>query len=45
MRINFYCIFIMLFFFLSSPFLFVFGVDHVTCHAGADVNPSENVEA
>jgi len=31
--------------FLSSPFLFVFGDDRVTCHARADVNPGENVNA
>jgi len=29
----------------SSPFLFVFGDDRVTCHVGADVNPGEDVDA
>jgi len=38
-------LFIVLFFFLSSPFLFVFGEDRLTCHVGADVNPGEDVDA
>jgi len=36
---------IVLFFFLNSHFLFVFGDDRVTCHVGADVNPGENFDA
>jgi len=36
---------IVLIFCLSSPFLFIFGDDRVTCHAGVDVNPSENADA
>jgi len=31
--------------FSAPPFLFVFGDDHVTCHVGADVNPSERADA
>ena len=34
-----------LFFFLSSPFLFLFNVDRVTRHAGGNVNPDEDIDA
>jgi len=37
----FYACFIL----LSSPFLFVFGDDRVTCHTGAYVIPSDDGEA
>jgi len=30
---------------LNSPFLFMFGNDHVTCHTGAYVIPSEDGDA
>jgi len=30
---------------MSSPFLFVFGDDRVTCHAGADDIPGDVVYA
>ena len=29
----------------SAPFLFVFGDDHVTCHTGAYVIPSDDGDA
>ena len=45
MRVNSYYLFILLFFFLSSPFMFVFGDDCVTCHTGTNVNPDENIDA
>jgi len=32
-------------FYLSSPFLFVFGDDLVTCHTGANIIPSDDGEA
>jgi len=44
-RVNSQYLFITSFFFLSSPFMFVFGDDRVTCHMGANVNPSEDVDA
>jgi len=31
--------------FINSPFLFVFGNDRVTCHAGADDIPGDAVDA
>jgi len=31
--------------YLSSPYLCVFGDDHVTCYMGADVDASEHVDA
>jgi len=34
-----------LFFFLNPPFMFVFGDDRVTCHAGANVDPGEHADA
>jgi len=43
--VNSYYLLIVLFFFLSSPFLFVFGDDRMTCHVGAYVNPGEDVDA
>jgi len=30
---------------LSSPYMRVFGDDHVTCYVGADVTSGENAEA
>jgi len=43
-RVNSYYSLMVLFFFLSSPFLFVFGDDHVTCHVGAYVDTSEHTD-
>jgi len=31
--------------YFRSPFLLVFGDDHVTCHTGAEVNLGEDVDA
>jgi len=31
--------------YLSSPYLFVFGDNHVTCYTGADVDAGEHVDA
>jgi len=44
-RVNSYYFIDCIIFFLSSPFLFVFGDDRVTCHTGVEVNPGENVDA
>jgi len=40
-----FIIYLLCYFFLSSPFLFVFRKDRVTCHAGAYVNPVEHADA
>jgi len=34
-----------MFFLFSSLFLFVFGDDHMTCHMGADEDPSADGKA
>ena len=44
-RVNSQYLFITSFFFLSSPFMFVFGDDHVTCYVGADVNSGDHAHA
>jgi len=44
-RVNSYYFIDCIIFFLSSPFLFVFGDDHVTCHVRANVNPGEHDDA
>jgi len=44
-RVNSYYLFIVLFSFLNSLFLFVFDDDRVTCHARVDVNPGEDIDA
>jgi len=33
------------FLYLSSPYLCVFGDDHVTCYMGVDMDPGEHVDA
>jgi len=38
-------IFIYCFYFLSSPFLFVYGDDRVTCYTGADVDTGDVEDA
>jgi len=36
--------YIVLYFILSSPYLCVFGDDHVTCYMGANVDAGEQVD-